>query len=96
MKLSDALLRHGPQIHALVQRFRLGKPRIFGPVLHGTDTDTSDLDILVDALPGATLLDVSGLQVALEDLLGVQVNVFTLADLPARCRAHVLAEVQLL
>lgn len=94
MKPSDALSQHRPQIRALAQRFRLGNPRVFGSVLHGTDTDVSDLDILVDAAPGATLLDVSGLQVELEDLLGVQVDVLTPADLPVRFRADVLAEAR--
>jgi len=36
-------------------RFRAANPRIFGSVLHGTDLEGSDLDLLVDALPGATL-----------------------------------------
>jgi predicted nucleotidyltransferase len=31
-------------------------------VLHGTDRDGSDIDLLVDALPGATLFDLGGLQ----------------------------------
>ena len=35
-------------------RFRAANPRIFGSVLHGTDQDGGDLDLLVDALPGAT------------------------------------------
>ncbi len=38
-------------------RFRVANPRIFGSVLHGTDQDGSDLDLLVDALLGATLFD---------------------------------------
>lgn len=68
--------------------------RVFGSVLRGTDTDASDLDLLVDALPGASLLDVCGLQVELEDLLGVRVDVVTPSDLPMRFRVEVLAEAQ--
>jgi len=41
---------------------RARNPRIFGSVLHGRDTETSDLDVLVDPGPGATLLDLGGLQ----------------------------------
>ncbi|GAB5887000.1 hypothetical protein JMUB7554_27780 [Staphylococcus aureus] len=44
-----------------VGRFRAANPRVFGSVLHGTDRDGSDLDLLVDALPGATLLDLGAL-----------------------------------
>jgi len=55
-------------------RFRAANPRVFGSVLHGTDRDGSDLDLLVDALPGATLFDLGGLQDELETLLGVRVD----------------------
>ncbi|MFP5414931.1 MAG: nucleotidyltransferase family protein [Gammaproteobacteria bacterium] len=77
-----------------VSRFRTANPRIFGSVLHGTDQDGSDLDLLVDALPGATLFDLGGLQDELESLLGVQVDLLTPSDLPPRFRAKVLTEAQ--
>jgi len=75
-------------------RHRAANPRVFGSVLRGTDTEGSDLDLLVDALPGTTLFDLGGLQQALEELLGVHVDVVTPGDLPARIRAAVLAEAQ--
>lgn len=73
-------------------RFRTENPRVFGSVLRGTDLDGSDLDLLVDALPGSTLFDLGGLQDALETLLGVPVDVLTPEDLPAKFRYKVLAE----
>lgn len=76
------------------RRFRTANPRVFGSVLHGTDLDGSDLDLLVDALPDATLFDLGGLQVELESLLGIPVDVLTPGDLPAKFRAQVLAEAQ--
>ena len=78
----------------MTRRFRLTNPRVFGSVARGTDTEASDLDLLVDPLPGASLLDVCGLQVELEDLLGVRVDVLTPADLPAKFRDEVLAEAR--
>lgn len=75
-------------------RFRTANPRIFGSVLHGTDREGSDLDLLVDALPGATLFDLGGLRDELETLLGIQVDVLTPADLPPKFRAQVLAEAR--
>lgn len=47
-------------VREATSRFRTANPRIFGSVLHGTDQDGSDLDLLVDALPGATLFDLGG------------------------------------
>ena len=75
-------------------RFRAENPRVFGSVLHGPDRDGSDLDLLVDALPGATLFDLGGLQDELESLLGVHVDLLTPADLPPKFRAMVLAEAR--
>ncbi len=91
---STALETHRIVVREVASRFRTANPRIFGSVLHGTDRDGSDLDLLVDALPGATLFDLGGLQVELESLLGVSVDVLTPGDLPARVRAQVLAEAQ--
>ncbi len=75
-------------------RFRAANPRVFGSVLHGNDREGSDLDLLVDALPGATLFDLGGLQEELEALLGIHVDLLTPADLPPKFRATVLAEAR--
>jgi len=86
--------RHRAAVRETVARFRSKNPRIFGSVLYGTDQDGSDLDILVDTLPGATLFDLGGLQVELEELLGVPVDLLTTNDLAPKFRAQVLAEAQ--
>ena len=92
MNPSAALDLNRAAVRAAARRFRTANPRIFGSALHGTDHDGSDLDLLVDALPGATLFDLGGLQVELEELLGVSVDLLTPSDLPPRFRAQVLAE----
>ncbi|MCL2591613.1 MAG: nucleotidyltransferase domain-containing protein [Betaproteobacteria bacterium] len=81
-------------VREVVSRFRTANPRVFGSVLYGTDLDGSDLDLLVDALPGATLFDLGGLQDELKSLLGVDVDLLTPGDLPLKFRAKVLAEAQ--
>lgn len=92
MKPSLALNHKREAIRELTRRCRATNPRIFGSVLHGKDNEGSDLDLLVDTLPGATLFDLGGLQDALEELLGVPVDLLTPGDLPAKFRAQVLAE----
>lgn len=94
MKPSIALSHHSNAVAELVRRFRATEPRVFGSVLHESDGDSSDLDLLVDALPETTLLDLGGLQVALEDLLGVPVNLLTPGDLPIKFRQQVLSEAR--
>ena len=94
MKPSVALDLKRAAVREAASRFHTTNPRIFGSVLHGADQDGSDLDLLVDALPGATLFDLGGLQVELEALLGVRVDVLTPGDLPAKFRQQVLTEAQ--
>jgi hypothetical protein len=94
MKPTDALDLKRIAVREAVSRYRSANPRIFGSVLHGDDNEGSDLDLLVDALPGATLFDLGGLQAELEDLLGVKVDVLTPNDLPPKFRQQVLAEAQ--
>jgi len=94
VKPSVALAVNRSAVRAATQRFPTTNPRIFGSVLYGTDQDGSDLDLLVDALPGATLFDLGGLQIELEELLGVPVDLLTPGDLPARIRNQVLGEAR--
>jgi len=83
-------------IREAVSRSCLTNPRVFGSVLHGTDHKGSDLDLLVDALPDASLVDLAGLQVEREPLLGVRVDLLTPGFLPSTFRAKVLAQAQLI
>ncbi len=94
MRPSVALDMKRSAVREVVSRFRTANPRVFGSVLHGTDGDGSDLDLLVDTLPGATLLDLGDLEYELKSLLGVDVDVLTPGDLPLKFRAKVLAEAK--
>ena len=94
MRPSIALENQRIAIREAVGRFRAANPRVFGSVLHGTDRDGSDIDLLGDVLPGATLFDLGGLQVEMEDLLGLKVDLLTPADLPPKFREQVLAEAR--
>jgi hypothetical protein len=96
MKPSIALKLKRDEVREAASRFHTANPRVFGSVLRGEDQDGSDLDLLVDALPGATLFDLGGLQVELEELLGVPVNLLTPGDLPPKFRDQVLAEARLI
>lgn len=94
MKPSVALEKNREAVRATASRFRAANPRVFGSVLHGEDRDGSDIDILVDALPGATLFDLGGLQIELEEILGVKVEVLTPGEISHYFRDRVLAEAK--
>ena len=96
MKPSEAMAGKEQAIRALVSRYLAANPRIFGSVLRGEDQDGSDLDLLVDALPGATLFHLGGLQVELQELLGVSVDLLTPGDISKRFREEVIGEARAL
>jgi predicted nucleotidyltransferase len=81
-------------VRETTSRFRVANLRVFGSVLRGTDKDGSDLDLLVDPLPGTTLFDLGGLHDELESLLGIRVDLLTPGDLPPKFRDKVLAEAR--
>lgn len=92
MKPSNALHRYRDAIRRIIERGHLRNPRVFGSAVRGEDREGSDLDLLVDAEPGTTLFDLGGLQIELEELLGVPVELLTPEDLPPRIRERVLRE----
>jgi uncharacterized protein len=92
MRPSIALASHRTDVIVVATQFRTTNVRVFGSAMRLQDTEGSDLDILVDALPQTTLFDLGGLQIALEQLLGVKVDVLTPLDLPIKFRNDVLAQ----
>ncbi len=94
MKPSQILAERRSEILAIASKYRVRNLRVFGSVLHGEDAETSDIDLLVDALPGTSLFDLGGFQEELEEQLAVKVDVRTPGDLSKYFRDKVLAEAQ--
>lgn len=66
--------------------------RVFGSVARGDAGANSDVDFLVDLEPGRSLLDLGGLLMDLQNLLGRSVDVVTERGLRQRIRERVLKE----
>jgi hypothetical protein len=92
MRPSQALNARRDAVRELVLRHRVRNVRVFGSVLHGNDTEDSDLDLLVDPTPDTTLMDIARIQNQLQTLLKVPVDVLTPKALPVSCRERVLRE----
>jgi predicted nucleotidyltransferase len=73
LKPSDALHANRIAIRRVVESHRARNARVFGSVLHGQNTDNSDLDILIDPTPETTLFDIGAIRHELSKLLGVKV-----------------------
>jgi predicted nucleotidyltransferase len=72
---SELVARLHDEIVAVAERFHASDIRVFGSVGSGTDTNGSDLDLLVHFADQATLYDQIGLIDELGRLLGIRVDV---------------------
>ena len=96
MRPSIALQSHRDEVREIALRHRVTNVRVFGSVLHGNDTEDSDLDLLVEPTKETTLFDIGAIRYELKELLGVTVDVLTPGALPDSFRSLVLQEAELL
>ena len=93
MRPSEALRLHRNDIRRIVEQNNARNPRIFGSVVHGDDTNDSDLDLLVDPVEGkTTLTNLVRIKREIEAITGVSTDVLTPMALHERFRQTVLAE----
>ena len=84
MKPSEALEQHRETIREILSRYPVANPRIFGSVARGEDTETSDLDIIVEGNAGLTIFDLMELEEELGLAAGTKVDVRTRGDFSER------------
>jgi predicted nucleotidyltransferase len=77
----------------LAARYKVKQIGLFGSYARGEQNAESDIDLLVDFLPGADLFDLSGLKQYLEGLFKHNVDVVPTRTLRDEIRAAVLADV---
>ena len=68
------------------------KASLFGSIVNGNATKKSDVDLLVEFRGEKSLLDLSGLKIKLEKLLGRKVDVLTFKSIYPPLRKRILSE----
>jgi uncharacterized protein len=91
---SVALQTHREAIRTIALRHKVTNVRVFGSVVRGEDTESSDLDLLVEPTLETTMMDIAKIQFELSQLLTVTVDVLTPNGLPSKFRMQVVAEAQ--
>jgi len=90
---ADELVRNKrEEVLRIAERHGARNVRVFGSVARGEASPDSDVDFLVDMEPGRSLLDLGGLLMDLQELLGRRVDVVTEQGLRSRVRERVLRE----
>jgi predicted nucleotidyltransferase len=76
----------------IMKRYKAKEIELFGSIVRGEQSETSDIDILVDFEEGADLFDLTGLAIFLEEELGRKVDVVPKRALREELRQSVLRE----
>ncbi len=90
----EDIRRLRPQIMELARKYRARKVSVFGSCARGEMSEDSDIDFLVDFEEDYSLLDIAGLLVGLEDLLGCNVDVVPRRALRPFLRDSVISEAE--
>ena len=96
MTLNEILKSKREQILRTAKEHGASNVRVFGSVARGEADEQSDIDLLVDFEPGKTLFNHAALSIALQQLMGIQVDVISSRGLKERIRERVLREAVLL
>jgi len=91
-ELYDTLKQQKSSILDIAKNYHAVNVRVFGSVAHGEEHEDSDIDLLVDFLPGTTLLDQVGLIDALSTALGRKVDIVSERALNKHLRQRILQE----
>jgi predicted nucleotidyltransferase len=94
MDIHSLLEEKREEIEALAAQYGVHKLRVFGSAARGDTTSASDIDFLVELEPGRSVMDLGGLLMGLQDLLGCDVDVVTERSLRPRIREKVLNEAR--
>ncbi len=78
MRPSEALAKHRDEVLAIIARYPVTNPRVFGSVARGEDVEGSDIDLLVDPVfEVTTFADLGELSGKLEAILGTGIDIAT-------------------
>lgn len=72
------------------------KASIFGSFARGDNHKNSDIDLLVKFAAGKTLLDLIGLKLKLENILGKKVDIITYNSIHPLLKKHILKEQKII
>jgi len=80
----------------VLRKYGVVRAAVFGSFARGEAGEGSDLDLVVEFEEGRSLLDLVGLKVEPEEVLGTRVDVVTYGSLHPRIRRRVLGEQEVI
>ena len=84
------------KIIPILKRYDVTRGAVFGSFVRGEMEEDSDIDILVEFKGEKSLIDLSGLKLELEELLGRKVDVITYNSLHPLLKEIILREQKMI
>lgn len=92
----DFLSDRREAIHRLLRKYHALSVRVFGSVARNEATAESDIDLLVEFQTDASLYDLAGLKLELENLLGCEVDIADAATPSERFLRRIASDLVML
>ena len=80
------------EILPVLKKHDVSKASLFGSVVRGEAREDSDIDILVEFKGKKSLLDLAGLKIELEELVGRRIDILTYNSLHPLLKDRILSE----
>ena len=90
MRPSEAIETYRNEIIQIVRRNSGQNVRVFGSTIRGEDTESSDLDLLIDPTATTSLFSIAKMELELSRLLEARVEIKTPNGLPKHFRQEVI------
>ena len=94
MNIGELIKFKREDILQLAAKYGANNIRVFGSVARCEENTDSDIDFLVDLEPGRSLLDLGGLLMDLQEMLGRKVDVVTEKSIYWLIRRRILKEAK--
>jgi predicted nucleotidyltransferase len=90
--MNQPLQQQREAILRIAEKYGARNVRVFGSISRGQESDTSDIDLLVDLAPQRSLLDQVGLKLEIEELLGRRVDIVVEGGISPYLEERILSE----
>ncbi len=80
----------------VLERYKVKRAALFGSIVREEATEKSDIDLLIEFEGRRSLLDLAGLKLELQELLGRKVDVLTYASLHPLLKKRILSEQEVI
>ena len=84
------------KIIEVLKKYSVKKAALFGSIVRGEATEDSDIDLLIEFEGEKSLLDLVGLKLELQELLGREVDIITYKSIHPLLKERILNEQEVI